>query len=107
LGLGRTWTYEVRELDRLELRKRWAGKEDDSEGEASKTARSDGEDEDEAQDQEEAEKGFVTGTDIRFHLALIDREGKGLCQIEHLSLGEACWIADVILRERAGWFRRV
>lgn len=102
LGLGRTWTYEVRELDRLELRKRWAGKEDDSEGKASKT-----EDEDEAQDQEAVEKGFVSGTDIRFHLALIDREGKGLCQIEHLSLGEACWIADVILRERADWFRRV
>ena len=83
LGLGKTWTYEIRELDRLELRKRWATKEEDS---------------------DKKKKDKVSGVDLLFHLALVDRDGKDVCQIEHLSLGEGCWMADVILRERKGWF---
>jgi len=43
---------------------------------------------------------------ITFNLALIDYNGADVCQIKDLSLGEACWMADVILRERSGWFAR-
>jgi hypothetical protein len=86
LGIGKTWTYEIRELDRLELRKRWITKEGDGETKNKK-------------------KDKVTGADLLFHLALVDRDGKDVCQIEDLSLGEGCWMADVILRERSGWFR--
>jgi hypothetical protein len=105
LGIGRTWRYEIRELDHLELRKRWATTLNDSSDE-------DDEQDDEEEDDEEADEpetaakqDRVSGADLRFHLALVDRGGKDVCLIEHLTLGEACWMADVILRERAAWFK--
>ena len=110
LGLGRTWPHEVRELDRLELRKNGA----DASSDASEDLPNDPKDEDGARDaasatSDEPEPEEPTPDDASegtmFTLAFIDRQGADVCKIEDLSLGEACWMADVVLRERAGWFR--
>jgi hypothetical protein len=35
----------------------------------------------------------------------IDPTGKEVCRIEGLTFGEACWMADTLLRKRGEWFR--
>jgi hypothetical protein len=35
----------------------------------------------------------------------VDAQGKDVCRIEGLTFGEACWMADVLLRTRTDWFR--
>jgi hypothetical protein len=35
----------------------------------------------------------------------VDRGNKAVCAIDALTEGEAHWIGDAVLRERAGWFR--
>lgn len=83
LGLGKTWQYEVRELDRLELRKGGAKQKDE----------------------EQAADDDAHDDDDRFSVAFVDSSRGDVCEIDDLTLGEACWIADVVLRERKGWFR--
>lgn len=96
LGLGTTKRYEINQLDRLELRKE-SEEEDDSDTKRGKGSRF----------QPENEIDISTAdkpSGPRFSLALIGKDGADACEIENLSLGEACWMADVILHERAGWF---
>jgi hypothetical protein len=98
LGIGRSTRYDVKELDRLELRKcdplgDLQDLEDPTEivqarFEAAK----------------QAKQGVSQPTGVTFNLALVDPADEDVCEIEGLSLAEACWIADVILRERRGWF---
>jgi len=35
----------------------------------------------------------------------VDPAGKEICRIEGLTFGEACWMADTVLRTRGDWFR--
>jgi len=35
----------------------------------------------------------------------VDPAGKDVCRIEGLTFGEACWLADLLLRTRHDWFR--
>lgn len=93
LGLGKTWQYEVRELDRLELRKDAENDIDDEQEDVPETGRGI-----KAPEREGAQA-------VRFSVAFVDGGGHDVCEIDGLSLGEACWIADVVLRERTGWFR--
>lgn len=123
LGIGRTWTYEISELDRLELRKDDA--DDDEEEDEDDDDDKDDEQTDDLSDEPQAaptkprrRKPLPTPDDdsdsnvsvpadktvTYFTLALVDRQGNAVCQWKKLSLGEACWVADTILRERAGWF---
>jgi hypothetical protein len=107
-GIGWTKTYEISELDRLELRK--DDDDDDSPDEAST-------DDESARfkrrgkrmkkkrgRKETVQVGDGSTNAPQFDLALVDRQGRDVCEIGGLSLGEACWMADVILRERSGWF---
>lgn len=88
-GIGPRWRYAISELDRLELRKtpELSTEPGKNKGLQFKVQRK--------------------GTDAEaydYSLALIGSDGQDLCQINMLALGEACWFADAILRERPLWF---
>jgi hypothetical protein len=98
LGLGTTKRYAVDQLGRLELRK---ASEDEEDGETKPRKKQ------VQQQSQENEVNLATGekpVGPRFSLAFVTKDGTDVCQIPNLSLGETCWMADVILRERVGWF---
>lgn len=72
-------------------------------------AQGDGEPEADSPAVSEAKSEELTSADASeeatFTLAFLDRQGTDVCEIAGLSLGETGWMADVVLRERAGWFR--
>jgi hypothetical protein len=88
LGLGPQWTYEIRELDRLELRRI---------------------DPDTLLKQKHGQKqlrsNVTSATELsRYSVALVDRQGADVCKIQGLTLAEGCWFAYEILHERPNWF---
>lgn len=48
---------------------------------------------------------WLVGEVISWQLLLVDRQNTEVCAIDGLTEGEARWIGDVLLRERAAWFR--
>lgn len=113
LGIGRTWRYEITELDCLELRKQPTKKANDAQNNGGKPASSDATktreglldelDEEETEDESNGDL-MAPRTGNQYHLAFMDTQRREVCRIEYLTLGEACWMADVVLRERSGWF---
>jgi hypothetical protein len=87
LGIGPRWTWEVMSLDRIELRRDAKGLRRASSGRA----------------QSAATVGERFGRNYR--LSFVDRSNAELCSINGLTEGEARWIGDVVLRQRAAWFR--
>ena len=85
LGIGPTRTWWVRQLDRLQLCR------EEPPSRASLGSLS----------------GLPAGTGDGSpvcRLVLIDKENREFCSLRGLTLGEARWIADTVLRERAAWF---
>jgi hypothetical protein len=86
LGVGPRWTWWVESLDRIELARKGKGAWRGLQG---------------------AARGVDPEGDGRVYaLSLVDCGNSELCSIVGLTEGEARWIADTLLRERAGWFRR-
>lgn len=83
LGFGPTWTYLIEGLDRLDL---------------SST---------EGKDDRENPRQILSWKPrgATFRLSLIDKSNCEVCTIDALTEGEACWMTDVIRRERSSWFR--
>ncbi len=78
LGVGPRRTWEVASLDRVDLcrdAKRWW------------------------------HASLPGGDGRRYRLSLVDKTNTELCSVNGLTEGEARWIGDAILRERAIWFR--
>lgn len=86
-GIGPTWTYPVMNLERLELRQS-----------ESAIARRMGV-------RPSATTASSTPEPGQYALAVIETPNVDLCEIRHLTEGEARYIADVLLRERPEWFR--
>ena len=87
LGLGPRRTWEVMSLGRIDLRRETkAFRRGFSGGAPSLTTASD-------------------GTGRNYRLSFVDRSNTELCSIKGLTEGEARWIGDIVLRERAAWFR--
>lgn len=82
LGIGRKWRYEISELDRLEIRKAGVNQGKKFSNDA-------------------ASKLVV------YSLFFVDANHNEVTSISMLTLAEACWMADTVLRERALWFKRV
>lgn len=83
LGLGPAWTYHVLRLHRLKLRQLNS----------------------EARARRRSFQVEMTDEKPSFELAFLAAEYTELCAVTDLTEGEARWIGDNILRERAGWFR--
>lgn len=82
-GLGPTWRYPINVLDRIEIG-------------AKESAGVSG-------------KNRITlpwkSSEAAFRLSFIDTSEREVCAIDSLTEGEACWIFDVICRERPNWFQ--
>ena len=86
LGIGPTRTWWVKRLDRIQL-----CREDPSSGASLRSfpnlwadARNDG--------------------GAGYRLVVVDKDNREFCSIHGMTLGEARWMADAVLRERAAWF---
>ena len=82
-GVGRTWTYPIGQLGRIEV-----------------------------EDIEAKKKRLSNRTsapwksaEAKFRISLIDESDFEVCSIGGLTEGEARWMADVIRSERPAWFR--
>ena len=87
LGVGPHWTWEVESLNRIELR------QDTKRGRRGSPC--------EAQ----SLSAVLHGEGRCYRLSLVDGSNTELCSISALTEGEARWIGDMVLRERAVWFR--
>jgi hypothetical protein len=87
LGVGPHWTWDVESLDRIELRR------DAKRGRRGSPCA------------DQSLAAVLRGEGRCYRLSLVDGSNAELCSISGLTEGEARWIGDIVLRERAVWFR--
>jgi hypothetical protein len=80
LGLGRTWTYPIKLLSRLEIHLV------------------------EMKKSNPRSANFIGSQEADRSLLLIDKDNAEFCSVKRLTEGEARWIGDFLLRERETWF---
>jgi hypothetical protein len=107
-GLGRSRAFDMKQLARLELRRATCPADESPGGSVLAAAMQKKQQPSEHRTSSAPQPlPLATVPATRpppYSLSFMHADGQEVCKIDRLTLGEACWIADIVLYERGRWF---